>query len=139
MRNQTGFALIELMVVVAIIAILAMIALPAYQNYVARTQVAEGFSLATGAREAIANYYGEHGQFPPDNEAAGMPAAGVISGRYVAAVAVNEDGEIEVTFSDAANAKIAGRSLVLHAADNGGSLSWQCDGLEATLLPASCR
>lgn len=53
MNAQKGFTLIELMIVVAIIGILAAIAIPAYQNYIARAQVGEPFTMIDGAKSAI--------------------------------------------------------------------------------------
>ena len=53
MKMQKGFTLIELMIVVAIIAILAAIALPAYQNYVSRSQVTAALADIRGGVTAF--------------------------------------------------------------------------------------
>jgi len=53
MKKQSGFTLIELMIVVAIVAILAAIALPAYQTYTLRAKFAEVISAAGPAKTAF--------------------------------------------------------------------------------------
>lgn len=53
-KNNTGFTLIELMIVVAIIGILSAIALPAYQDYTIRTRINEGIFIAESAKTSIA-------------------------------------------------------------------------------------
>ena len=138
-RYADGFTLIELMIVVAIIAVLASIALPAYQDYVARAQVSEGFSLMTGAKEAIALHYGDHGVYPVNNADAGLSAPASINGRYVGSVSVDGGGNISAVFSSSASSKISGQTLTMTVTDVGGALHWHCGGLDAKYMPSSCR
>lgn len=54
MSKQSGFTLIELMIVVAIIAILVSIAVPVYQDYNVRSRITEGLILAESAKSEVA-------------------------------------------------------------------------------------
>ncbi|MHB8447347.1 MAG: pilin [Rudaea sp.] len=151
MRSRRGFTLIELMIVVAIIAILAAIAVPAYQDYVIRSQVSEGSILADLGRNAMMEYFQNYSKFPTANASAGLPTPTSISGKYVSKVDLGtKPGVIEATFSSAspqvANPLINGKVLAFSAVTNGGvgSMVWHCANTTYTTvpgkyLPSACR
>jgi type IV pilus assembly protein PilA len=157
-RNlQQGFTLIELMIVVAIIGILAAIALPAYQDYVVRSRVTEGLSLAFAAKLAIAENASNGAPFARGH----TPITAADNLKSVAALAIANSGLIGITYNANAGAGI----LNLWPSSNGAALvigtppttaiDWTCfsvgkaavngyvAGAAATTLakhvPAECR
>ncbi|HFA8110921.1 TPA: pilin, partial [Neisseria gonorrhoeae] len=95
---QKGFTLIELMIVIAIVGILAAVALPAYQDYTARAQVSEAILLAEGQKSAVTEYYLNNGEWPENNDEAGVASSGEIKGKYVQKVEVN-NGVVTATMA----------------------------------------
>jgi len=143
-KMQKGFTLIELMIVVAIIAILAAIAIPAYQDYLVRSQVSEGAVLSDGAKTAVAEFYSNKGYFPGSNASAGLAPAASIKGKYVTQVdAGTTAGIIQATYGNQANSAISGQVLQFSAIAQGGSIEWTCKPAATTFkskyLPTSCR
>lgn len=80
MRNQRGFTLIELMIVVAIIGILAAIAIPNFLRYQAQARQSEARSNLGGVFVAETSFFGENSRYSSFNEI-GFALAGS-SNRY---------------------------------------------------------
>lgn len=140
-REQHGFTLIELMIVVAIIGILAAIAIPAYQNYTIRAQVSEGLTLSAGAKVAVSEYFMDRGSWPADNAEAGLADKHDIIGKYTEHVSV-KDNVIEIKYGYDAHTAIFDEKITLTGVSNAGSISWTCASagiIQPKHLPATCR
>lgn len=143
-QGQRGFTLIELMIVVTIIGILAAVAVPMYLDYSVRSQVADGLTLAKGAKNAVTEYFQDRGVMPGNNTDAGLSPGPQIAGKYTSSVVVgNQDGVITITYGNEANAVINGETLTLTAGTaEAGSVQWTCASggvIEDKHLPAACR
>ena len=139
---QKGFTLIELMIVIAIIGILAAVAMPAYQNYVARTQASEALLVTEGLQTDIGTYYWQTGTFPPAGNSI-IASASRLEGKYFAAggaVVTPDNGVITITFDNGVNNN---NTVVLTPTANPNNrqiITWICSGTVGNQrLPTSCQ
>lgn len=164
MNAQKGFTLIELMIVVAIIGILAAIAIPAYQNYIARSQASEALSLLGGLKTPLIDITGSAGLtkacstdpatkgdatktpvVPPTPAGALHEDNGyTTSGKYVKSITAAADGTDSCTLlaefqpaGSGINDKIAGGKVAFtYTVANG---AWTCtSNLDQSVRPNSC-
>ena len=128
--------------------ILAAIAIPAYQDYVARSQTAEAIQLAGAAEVPVTQYYRNNKAWPTDISSlyGGSGHEGPV-GKFVETVtpATSADGSFGVIATmrnEGVNRFLSGKSVELWTNDGGNT--WYCgpassNPVDPKFLPASCR
>lgn len=141
--KKNGFTLIELMTTVGVIGVLSAFAIPAYQDYLIRSQVAEAFSLSSGMKVSLTEYYSVHGKHlsPIENDGV-IPAQ---SGKFVEETKIGYHSKLISKFSSEANNNIEGKVITLKVKHNengdyNSNLSWDCvSNIAQKYLPISCE
>jgi type IV pilus assembly protein PilA len=132
---QKGFTLIELMIVVAIIGILAAVAIPAYQDYTAKAQATEAFTLIDGLKTPMTAAFAEDGVWA-------IPATGAVtSGKYVSGIVAgggaNARTLVATYAASGVNSKIASDTVTFTYNETTGA--WTCAStLPTEIVPKSC-
>ncbi|EMS3940039.1 pilin, partial [Neisseria gonorrhoeae] len=92
----------------------------------ARAQVSEAILLAEGQKSAVTEYYLNHGEWPENNDKAGVASASKIIGKYVKEVKVAKGVVTATMNSSNVNKEIKDKRLSLWAKRENGSVKWFC-------------
>jgi type IV pilus assembly protein PilA len=139
---ESGFTLIELMIVVAIIGILASIAIPQYQIYAGRAQLAEANHLTEGLKAAIAERLIDNPDPAGiDGGTNGLPVdVSSGAGAYVDSLQVSNGAIVATMKPSGVSPCVAGHTLTLAPLpfnNEDASIRWSCS-TTASCKPLSC-
>ncbi|MDP5254003.1 MULTISPECIES: pilin [unclassified Vibrio] len=133
-RFQSGFTLVELMIVVAIIGALASIALPSYQNYLKRSETAAVVATLRALTAPAEIYYQNSGALTTEKQNEVFAALGTQANRLSSGVlSISGDNQMTFTFGES-GANTAGTTITMLRNDVG----WQCLASDDDLATDAC-
>ena len=135
MRQQKGFTLIELMIVIAIIGLIASFALPAYNDHTMKARFAEVNAISNTYKTAVALCYSESNDLAVcDAGTHGIPAPAEATDNLAAGMTVI-DGVITMTGTKAAGEWTS--VMVPALSGSGSTLVWAQSG--TCLASGACK
>jgi type IV pilus assembly protein PilA len=102
-RNQRGFTLIELMIVVAIIGVLAAIGIPQYQDYVIRSKWSSNYQTIGVLKQAVAEcLQNNSGSYVSCDEESELVSQGFVAVGFTLPTPPFASGPVSITATTAA-------------------------------------
>lgn len=137
--GESGYTLVEIMIVVAILGILAGIAVPSYQRYVAQGEVGSGLATISPMRSIVESNLGS-GVGGADITVANLGIVPNANSLGVTSMAFASDGSGQIAFAYGATSspRVMGGSLVLARTTDG---TWVCQtsGGVSDFKPQGCN
>lgn len=142
MKQNTGFSLIELMIVVAVVAIIAAVAYPSYQDYVVRSNRTVGKAELMEVAAKQEHYFLNNKRYTDDLTQLGYPASPYFidrEGVSMAAAGATAIYQISIAAADALSFTLSITPLNFQVRDTAcGALGLNDTGVRTPNNPALC-